>query len=313
MTMLNSESLRFAAQLERESGAEQSVSVKEAAKFGAQLNAAKAKAAAPSVWARTKSLFGWLEGNAGKVVAKGVKTASALGLTVPLDKDITRLTNMKRELSSLGFQMQEIISKVVPRFLAKHSAATDMTARTLQTAASQAKAQLTAATKALDSAQASAQEAKRLIASGKLPGQVTAIFLVKKKQADDQYGAAKRRAEGVRLQWQNAESQLVKADTPKVSDYLRTAGSVVSEGGARAGAVAQWAGEQTEAAATAIKEGAPTAQALLKYWPWLAVGAGVLYLGVSAKASGAGLGRAFESVGETVGSYRRKNRRSRRK
>lgn len=295
MTMLNAESLRFAAQLERESGAEQSMSMREAAKFGSQVNAARIRAAAPSSWARTKGLFGWLEGAVGKLASKGVKTASMLGLSVPLDRDITRLTNMKRELSALSFQMQDIMSKAVPRFLSKKTAATDMTARTLQTSASQARAQLSSAVKALDSAQASAQEAKRLIVSGKLPGQVTAIFLVKKRQADDQYGQAKRRAEAVRLQWQNAESLLVSADKPRASDYVRAARQVASEAGGRAAAVAQFAGEEAEIVAKGIKEGAGTANAIVKYWPWLALGAGALYIAVSAKTTGGAVGRTIES------------------
>jgi len=284
--MLNAESLRLAAQLEAESGAEQSTSVREAAVFGSQIEAARNKAAAPSFFARTKSLFGWLEGNVGKIAAKGVRTASALGFAVPLDKDITRLTNMKRELSGLSYQMQDIISKAVPRFLAKKTAATDLQARSLSTAASQAKAQIVAATAMLNKAQASAQSAKRSIAAGKLPGQVTGIFLIQKKQADTQYAQAKRRAEAVRLQWQNAEHLLVSADKPKAMDFVRAATSSAGEFGGRAAAVAQFAGQEAEAVGNAIKEGVPTANALLKYWPYAAMAGAALYIAISAKASG---------------------------
>jgi len=275
MTMrLNPDTLALAAHLDAQAGADASVSAREMASFGKKLSAAKAKRSAPAKTKRKLDILGWLGG----VVKKGSTIAQAAGVALPFDRDILRLDGMKRELSSLRFQMDEILSRAIPRLYAKKNARADLMAQNLRTAASRAKAQLVAATKALDAAQAAAQEGRRVVAAGKLPAQASGVFLVKKSQADAQYSAAKKRAMSARALWQTSEEALAREGVPTARDFARAGSSSVTEFAARTGSALREVGEVTSQAAEGVVKGARAAAPVVKYWPIAAVVLGSVYV-----------------------------------
>lgn len=267
---LNPDTVSLNAHLAAEAGAEQSVSAREMVSFGRKLNRAKAARSAPGKVKRKFDLLGWLGG----AIKKGSSLAQAAGVALPFDRDITRLDQMKRELSSLKFQMTDAISKGVPRLYNLKNARADLMAQNLRTAASQARAQLEAAIKALDAAQAAAQEGRRMVASGKLPAQASGVFLVKKSQADGQYAAAKRRAEAARSLWQTSEQTMAREGVPSVRDFARAGSSTLTEFGSRTGSALKQVGEFTSEAASGVAQGAKAAAPALKYWPIAALALG---------------------------------------
>lgn len=275
--MLNEESLRLCAQLDRETGAEAGVSVKEMAKFGRSLNAAKAKRAAPAKKRRLGGLFDWLGGAVSKVAKTATKVAGTIGVPLPLDKDIALLEGRKRELSSLSKQMEQIQANAVKRLLSRKTARTDLMAQNLQKTSNQAKFELQAAIKALDQAQAAAQQAKRDIAGGKFPAEATGVYLIRKKQSEVQYASAKKRGEAARASWVNAESDLAKEGVPSVRDYAQAVGSTASAFASKTGSALSQVGDTAEEVVKQVGSGAKAVTPVLKYWPWALGAAAALY------------------------------------
>jgi hypothetical protein len=123
--------------------------------------------------------------------------------------------------------------------------------------------------------------------------------MLKQKKAMDQFKQLDLRANALIDAYKGGIEKTDKG--PEVArEVARIARETVSEAGGKAAAFAQEAGEIAEKAAVNIGEGAKSAAGLLKYLPIILIAGAGLYIAVSAKASGGGLGKALESMGAGV-------------
>lgn len=272
---LHPESRRLAAHLASLEAEDAPVSA--LSQYAAQTRAAQTRAAAPSYLSRAKGLFSWFEGETSGLITKSVKKATALGLAVPYDRDIARLGTMSSDLRSKKLRAQSVKNTQLTRLLNLHSPSADLFYENKSSSLPPILASLDDASAKIQKALTTAEAARKLLSQGRIPGQYTAIFAVQKKLADTAYGRSRSAADAWISDVTRFAAAQARAGTPTASSYVRAAGSTFGSFAGKASGMAQWAGQEAEQAGAAIAKGAPAANAVLKYWPYLLAAGGALY------------------------------------
>lgn len=280
---------------------------------------ARVRKAASSSYARAKSAKGkvkavvskaktkkgsWLAaawGGLGKAVQKGAAVAERFGVELPGKKELNALKEAQGKISSISYRAKVYGpgGTVHNSLLARKSPQMDALAEKLSGMARQVASQAVAVKRSVDSAIDEGERIFKGVASGSLSATGTGAFMLKQKQAMDQFKQLDLRSNALADAWKGGVEQVDKG--PEVArEVARIARETVSEAGGKAAAFAKEAGEIAETTIASAGEGVKASGKMLKYLPIILIAGAGLYIITSAKATGGGLGKMFESVGTGV-------------
>lgn len=310
--MLNQESVEFASHLE----APAEPSVKELCGLGAAVTrakdttirrmAAKTSAKKPAKKGFFDTLFSFAEkavgkaekiaGGAAKIVGRASQLSAKYGGPVPLDKEIAKLSEMKRELNKVVTEANRQQLNI-NTLLKLHKPHADLAAQQLTQASKQARAEAQGVLAKVDRAQALAQAARKKLLAGVAPTVELAQLSQQMAMVDSIYGHARLRRMELQPIYDKAYNAEVLAPAKVgAGDYARATGGALIEFGKQAGEAAQQAGEMVKETGRGIKDASP----LLRYLPYIALGGAALYLYSAGRGSGGALS-------EVLKSYKRKD------
>ena len=224
-----------------------------------------------------------LWGGLGKAVAKGSAVAERFGVEMPGKKELNQLKEIKSKISSITFRAKTYGpgGTVYNSLLKRKDPTTDALADKLGASARQVTAQAVAVGRAVDSAITEGEAAFKSLSGGKISAMGTGAFLLKHKQALDQFKQLDLRANAMTEAYQSGIKQVDGG--PAIAKEVATiARQTMSEAGGKAAAFAQEAGAIAEQAVEAAGEGAKSAAGMMKYLPYLAIAAAGAYIFISA-------------------------------
>jgi hypothetical protein len=226
--------------------------------------------------------------------------AKSAGARMPMDSEIASLENDRKTLSSLRSRMDLILNWTKSR----------SDTGNLRTTASQAKAQATAAIRLIDAALTDGKLAQERMKYGTKALGPSATFFTKKTIADRTFSLTKNRLQLVFSSWETASRRHMAQESLPSQIKQATKSTVVEFGGKVSRGVVRF-GKIAEATAESAAKGGEQFGYLAKYAIPIGIGVVALYAISMGRSTGAGVGRAFESVGSGVGeaarSYRRRS------